>query len=171
MRNIKAIINGHNKKVLNNQSQTTNIKCNCLQKNECPLNGLCQTKNVIYEATVSSNDPFYKPQKYIGLSETTFKKRFANHKKSFKNNRYENDTELSKEIWKIKKQNFVPIITWKIRKKSPGFNRSSMKCFLCLNEKLEIISYEGDNLLNKRSELISKCIHLNKHTLSYAHYK
>ena len=39
------------------------------------------------------------------------------------------------------------------------------KCYLCLNEKLEIASYKGDSLLNKRSELISKCRHQNKFTL------
>ena len=32
------------------------------------------------------------------------------------------------------------------------------------NEKLEIASYKGDNLLNKRSELINKCRHQTKFT-------
>ena len=32
-------------------------------------------------------------------------------------------------------------------------------------QKLEIASYKGDNLLNKRSELINKCRHQNKFTL------
>ena len=36
---------------------------------------------------------------------------------------------------------------------------------LCLNEKLEILEYEGDNILNKRSELVSKCRHRNKFML------
>ena len=39
------------------------------------------------------------------------------------------------------------------------YNYNSKKCHLCLNEKLEIALYEGENLLNKKTELISKCRH------------
>ena len=46
--------------------------------------------------------------KYIGLAETTFKKRFSNHKKSFNHERYENETELSKQYWKFKRQKKKP---------------------------------------------------------------
>ena len=35
-------------------------------------------------------------------------------------------------------------------------------CYLCLNEKLFIIEHQGNNLLNQRNELISKCRHKNK---------
>ena len=34
------------------------------------------------------------------------------------------------------------------------------------NEKLEIASYKGRNLLNKRSEIINKCRHRNKFALA-----
>ena len=43
--------------------------------------------------------------------------------------------------------------------KCTPFNTTKTKSYLSLNEKLEIASYKGDNLLNKRSELISKCRH------------
>ena len=43
-------------------------------------------------------------------------------------------------------------------------NTTKGKCYLCLNEKLEITSYKRDSLLNKRSELNSKCRHQNKFT-------
>ena len=33
---------------------------------------------------------------YIGIAETTFKKRYSNHKRSFNLQAYENDAELSK---------------------------------------------------------------------------
>ena len=49
--------------------------------------------------------------------------------------------------------------------KCAPFNTTKRKCYLCPNEKLEIASYKGDNLLNKRSELISKFRHQNKFTL------
>ena len=43
--------------------------------------------------------------------------------------------------------------------------RSPLRCNLCLNEKLEIALFKGNNILNRRIELISKCRHINKHTL------
>ena len=45
------------------------------------------------------------------------------------------------------------------------FQYNQKKYYLCLNEKLEIASYKGDNLLSKMSELINNCRHQNKFTL------
>ena len=142
--------------------------CNCIVKNQCPLNGECLAENTIYEATISIDDDTNDdnvPMKYIGLAETTFKKRFSNHKKSFNHERYENETELSKQYWKFKRQNKNPTVSWKIVRRTGGFQRASMKCNLCLNEKLEIATKFGD-IMNSKSELISKCRHVNKHTLA-----
>ena len=41
-------------------------------------------------------------------------------------------------------------------------NFNTTKCYLYLNEKLETTLYEGQNLLNKKTQLISKCRHQNK---------
>ena len=38
-------------------------------------------------------------------------------------------------------------------------NPNSKRCLLCLNEKYEIAIYKGDNLLNKRIEIINTCRH------------
>ena len=38
----------------------------------------------------------------------------------------------------------------------------SRNCDLCLAEKVAIAHYKGDGLLNKRTELLSKCRHRNK---------
>ena len=38
-------------------------------------------------------------------------------------------------------------------------------CYLCLNKKLFIIENQGNDLLNQRNELISKCRHKNKFKL------
>ena len=46
-------------------------------------------------------------------------------------------------------------------------HKKKKKCYLCFNEKLEITSYKGENLLNKRSEPINKCRHQNKLILLY----
>ena len=79
----------------------------------------------------------------IGTAETDFKHRFNNHTKSFNLEHYENDTELSKEYWAIKRNHFTPIVTWRIIRKCAPFNTTKRKYYLCLNEKLEIASYKG----------------------------
>ena len=166
-KSIKSIINYHNKNVLHQNRPCPNKqKCNCIKKELCPLNGNCQAENIVYEATITCNERTYGENIYVGTAETTFKKRYSNHKRSFNLPAYKNDTELSKEFWKIKRRNSVPQIKWRILRKCSRFNRSSLRCNLCLNEKLEIALFKGNNILNRRTEPISKCRHINKRTLS-----
>ena len=54
----------------------------------------------------------------------------------------------------------------KKRKKCAPYNQITGKCNLCLSEKLEIIEEnENKNLLNKRDELVSRCVHQVKYKL------
>ena len=124
------------------------------------------TENVFYEATVTSSIPNYGEKLYFGITEPPFKSRFNNHTKSFRNKKYSTETELSKEIWRIKERNADYNVHWKIRKLCPTYNATTKKCMLCLNEKKDILYYDGGNLLNKRSEIISTCRHRYKHSLS-----
>ena len=140
-KNMKTIISNHNKSILNKSENPNQKTCNCINKNNCPLNGECQADNIIYQATINSNKPNYEPQNYIGLAETNFKKRYANHKKSFNHQKYENDTVLSKELWKLKSENFTTNITWKILRRCAPVNRAQVN--LCISEKLEIATYPG----------------------------
>ena len=94
-------------KVLNNTAEIEE-SCNCRNKNNCPLDGKCLTPNIIYEAQITSNQLTYKQKLYIGTAETDFNHRFSNHTKSFN---LENDTELYKEYWTIKRNHFTPIVT------------------------------------------------------------
>jgi hypothetical protein len=166
MPSVKSSINSHNKNILQ-ENNIQNKTCNCIKKESHPLGNQCLATNIVYEGTITSIEPNTIPKTYIGLSEGTFKKRYANHKKSFNHLRYENDTELSKEYWKLKTKNAEPKITWKIKKKCGTFNPTSGKCSLCLNEKLLILEASDDkNSLNKRNELVSKCRHQNKFKLS-----
>ena len=134
-------------------------------KELCRLNGNWQAEKIVCKATIACSERTYSQNIYVGIAETTFKKRYSNHKRSFNLPAYKNDTELSKEFWKIKRRNSVPQIKWRILRKCSRFNRSSLRCNLCLNEKLEIALFKGNNILNRRTELISKCRHINKHTL------
>ena len=96
---------------------------------------------------------------WFGRTKIKKKKLFANHKTSFCNERYEKETELSKEIWWLKRKNFV---SWKTISQRAPFK----ECNLCLNEKLEISTFTiNGRLFNSRNELISKCRHVNKFTM------
>ena len=80
-KNIKSIINSHNIKGLHQNRLCPNEqKCNCIKKEFCPLNGNCQAENTVYEATITYNEQTYGENIYIGIAETTFKKRYSNHK-------------------------------------------------------------------------------------------
>ena len=165
MPNLKAKIEGHNKKILETTSPPKTKLCNCLKKENCPMRGACLTENILYYARISCDDETYKPKLYKGICETTFKKRYANHKKSFNVEKNKNDTKLSTEYWKLANKKLHPRISWSIKGNYKSYNSNSKSCSLCLHEKLEIVNDPKEILLNKRSEVISQCRHRNKYTL------
>ena len=87
----------------------------------------------------------------------------------FSTSKYSNDTELSKYVWKLKTENRRFDITRSIIKKVPAYKVGSRRCDQCLEEKLQLMKGRKKNLLNKRSELFSKCQHVTKHLLSQWH--
>jgi hypothetical protein len=133
-RNIGSIIKSHNSRVTRQNMQKPQKKpCNCRKKEECPLRGECQAAGIVYKATVKTeagND-----RSYIGITGGTFKLRYANHKKSFKHEKYEKETELSKFIWGLKRKGEDFAINWEIVKKSNTNKRASGQCNLCMDEK------------------------------------
>ena len=67
-----------------------------------------------------------------------------------------------KYIWQLKRNKKIPSIDWKV-----FCDAKNNYCLLCLKEKYFIINYSHKEiLLNKRSELISKCRHENKNMLA-----
>lgn len=159
MPNIDRIIKAHNKQTLEKDKKPADKSCNCRNKNLCPLQGKCLTPNVIYNAEVKSQD---KSKTYIGLTEPPFKLRYNNHLQSFRHERYQNSTELSKYIWHLNRHNTPYTIKWSIASHAQPYTNESKRCDLCLTEKLLIMSADKQSLLNKRPELISKCRHQNK---------
>ena len=160
-----SIINKHNKKILNTKTSTPSQKsCNCRIKEDCPLNNNCLTTNILYNAKVTTNEDG-TGENYIGVTEGTFKQRFAQHKLSFKNKKYSNSTELSKYIWQLKDNKADYRAQWTIITAAQPYKNISKWCDLCTSEKLYIINGNNNNPLNKRSELISKCRHENKYYL------
>ena len=137
MDSMKNILSAHNNKILNDAVNNDNKKmCNCRDKKSCPLEGKCLTEKVVYSAEVTSANE-ENTKLYIGISETPFKTRFRNHKKSMNHRKYQKDTELSKLVWELKDAGTDFTIKWSImRKSSSGYNSVTKSCNLCLLEKL-----------------------------------
>ena len=102
---------------------------------------------------------------YIGMTGNSFKTRYYNHIKSFKNKRYKNATELSKYIWKLKEKGVEHTITWKKLRQSNTCQRRSGLCNLCIEEKVEILLSKAkpSTQLNRRFE-VSTCRHVSPPT-------
>ena len=129
--NMTQIINSHNRKVKQTRKEES-LPGNCRQMIDCPLDRKCRTMNTVYKCIASVPTKPDKSYIYIGLSEDEWKKRYYNHRKSFWNQRYRSETMLSSYVWETKRA----II------------------------KYAIIKYpDPGNLLNKSSEIISKCPH------------
>ena len=79
------------------------------------MNGLCLTSSILYQATIKCSDSKYKQKRYKGIWETTFKKRYASHKKSFNLVKSKNETILSVEYWTLKEKTENPRLTWEIK--------------------------------------------------------
>ena len=91
MPNVGQMLKAHNKKVLNvDMTNDQDQPCNCRNKTNCPLQGKCQTKSVIYKADVTQENGTV--HSYIGLTEHTFKTRWYNYCQSFKHKKYETST-------------------------------------------------------------------------------
>jgi len=169
MPNMSSIIKNHNNKILrsvpHNGNDNGSPKCNCRKKDQCPMNGNCQVRSLVYNATVHVDNGGERKE-YIGLTENTFKQRYNNHQTSMRHEQYETSTELSKYIWMLKRGNRNHNITWSIHSRATPYSNVSKRCNLCLAEKLAILNADKAVTLNKRSELVSKCRHENKFYLA-----
>ena len=158
-KNVKNIIQNHNKKVCTTPPNTNEKKCNCRVKKDCPLDNNCLQKSVIYKATVSDG------AQYIGSTED-FKKRYIQHKSNFRNANTKNATALSKYIWD-RNLNPNPTIQWEILTTAPLYKKGLRHCSLCLTEKLFIArNIKNPKCINKRTDIAMKCKHKARHRLA-----
>ena len=132
--NIANIIKSHNQKILYENDEAANEKkCNCRNKNLCPLDGTCLTKNIIYEGTVTTTSG--NARTYISMTEHEFKTRYNNHKLSFKDRKHSHDTVLSKHIWDLKDGNINYEIKWQhIIKRASAYKDNSQS-----DDRLELV--------------------------------
>ena len=70
----------------------------------CLTGGKCLTRSVVYKAEVTSTDD-NTTQTYIGVTANDFKATYRNLLKSLGIEKYKHETELSKHVWNLKKEN------------------------------------------------------------------
>ena len=158
---MSQIIKGHNKKIVQKETQET-LECNCRVKTDCLLNGDCRKESVIYKCTATTCN---SKKVYLGLTEGEFtKQRHYDHVKSFKNRFYANSTTLSSYAWEMKKRkNVTPVLTWAVLRTAKAYSNITKRWSLSLYEKLAIITYLYlEEVLSRRSELVTKCKYENK---------
>ena len=162
---MEAIIATHNNRVLLNlEKEKANYGCNCQAgEDSCPLEGRCQTPSLVYEAKVNSTEGI---KRYIGQTAVTFKLRWNNHKQSFNQAYKRHSTSLSSYIWQLKRRNINYDISWVTRSLAKPMERGGRSCNLCLTEKTMIAGCKDDSYLNKRNEVMTRCLHRFPHLLN-----
>ena len=127
----------------------------------CPVQGKCLTKDVVYSAEVTTVE---ESKVYIGSTQE-LKGRINTHLSNSRLPAYENATSLSTYLWGLKRSNIQFTIQWKILARARSYSPETGHCGLCTTEKAKILFYKGDNLINKRNEIMAKCRHRAKHKL------
>ena len=158
--NMGAKISQHNAKLL--RKPTAKKGCNCRVPAVCLMPGRCQTDNVIYNATVTSN---IVVETYVGLTADPFKDCHANHKQDLKNITRKNVTTFSGYIWKLKDEEKIPDVNFNIIGRATLYSPVSGICNLCTAEKFEIMFNPATSSLNSRQELYGHCRHKNSKLL------
>ena len=120
-KNISQIINNHNKEIIkefqnrannNNNSNSKQIEYNCKSRSDCPMNGLWNLDNVVYQGIIYPKEDINDRKTYIAISSTKWKIRYGNHKYSFSHEHLRNQTALSKHFWGVKNKGLTPEIQW-----------------------------------------------------------
>ena len=117
----------------------------------------------MYQANVVTNS---ECKEYFGTAEGEFKFHYNNQTMSFRRKKCVNDTELSKYLRKLKEEKADYNLQWSIKAYASPYKCGTRKCDLCLTGKIIIPRSDPKKLLNKRTELVSKCRHRNKFLLS-----
>ena len=184
--NFESKIKQHNNKVLRDGTQEI-IDCKC-RKFDCPLDGKCGQKNVIYQAIVEpgpqnklskkenkikqiNKGVIWKPrsiEKYIGKTSSTFKERW-NFTNSQIRDRHLPSTALSSYIRQLKDNGYHNFkIKWMLLSKANPYTSATKICNLCNKEKYYLIYRRDTYTLNKQEELIRKCRHRRSHLFCQA---
>ena len=134
--------------------------CDCSPANRpiCPLPGRCNTRNVVYRATVTRHDTG-ETKTYTGCS-VNLKTRVLQHRGSLRVRKKDNQTTLSTYIWdNLINQNIPYDVSWSVIGRAPPYNPVTRVCRLCTLEKFYILKEPEGAQLNQRDEFFSHCAH------------
>ena len=152
-------MNSHNKKILNeNTAKPTSISSNCRVKASSPLDVKCLQSNLVYICKAGTSKITHDYHHYVCLGNKTFRNRLYKHKNSSRYESKKNATELFNFVWEKKHVNTEISLERKILDKAKSNKPGPRKRRLCLTEKYHIL-LSRLNLLNSRSELMTKCRH------------
>ena len=124
----------------------------------CPTDGKCLTRSVVYKAVTSTDDN--TTQTYIGVTAYDFKTRYRNHLKSLRNEKYKQQTELSKHVWNLKRKSSI---FDQMGHRQANTRRQKRKTKLYSVPRGKADDHERsfkEHFFNKRSETFSKCRHV-----------
>ena len=135
MKNTKAIITNH----------TTWTFSTKIRKSR--MSGIAEIRSIVLQVGNVCCQIQFTMEKQLQSKPTTKtkftlelqKSWFYNHTKSFTHEDYANDTEFSKEYWEIKRNKFIPKVTWSILREWPPYNLHKRNCYLCLKKNLKLI--------------------------------
>ena len=133
------------------------------KKSDCPVGEKWLQEGVVYQATINRTDG--QTDTYIGLTATSFKARWRNHRSNFNTRNPKNATALSKHIWALEDQNISFDVSWKIVSKAKPFNPVTGVCQLCNREKYFIIFKPEMASINSRNEIAGPCLHKHNQLL------
>ena len=144
------------------------VSCNCRSKEECPLAGRCNPKNIVYQACISPLEHNSDWQRaYIGISVQI-------------GNKDCKITDILSPIYYLENKLFnlnicepwgsglTYLVKWKRVRKSSTANSFNGICNLCIDENNCIINFIGHGqLLKERNEVVFKRWHKGKFRLSW----
>ena len=111
MSNMSNFIKQHNRNILSSSPNSKERSYNCTNKDKCPLAGSRLITCIVYRADVTKQNETHI---YYHTYDVEFKYWYNNHKNSFRNQDYENKTELSKHIWQLKRNGTEFNLKWSI---------------------------------------------------------
>ena len=73
---------------------------------------------------------------YIGMASGEFKAHHRNHTKSFRNQKYDNETELSKFVWNLRRKNVEFRVDFELLSIKRPYQKETVNCSMYSREKL-----------------------------------
>ena len=99
--NMATIISSHNRNVLQEKrmkEKPAQKECNCQKRvQSCPIRGECQTKALVYKATIKTDDDNLRT--YTGCTDRKFEERLYEHRTDANNTDNRSRTKMSTHVW------------------------------------------------------------------------